>query len=813
MDEEPHAPVSQFDGIFQDLRYAVRALRKSPGFTLTVVLTIALGIGSFTTIFSVVNSVLLRPLPYAAPDRLVALAESNVSSPGLDAISFATARVYREQCRTLENLVEYNDGGGGRLLEGDTAEELRGQSVSPDFFRMLGIRARLGRVFQPEDALPGRNDVIILGYGLWQRLFGADPRIVGRELQINGVPIRVIGVLPADFHPFHMSNPGEAPQVFRPMRLAALKSTDYRSGVTAIAKLKPGITLAAARAELNRIARDFARDHGNVDPRSASVAVEPLYDKMTRGIRTACWVLLGAVVFVLLIACANVANLMLARASGRASEIVVRAALGCGRGRLVRQFLTESLLVALVGGLAGVLLARFAIGALVAAAPTEIPRLDEIRIDSIVLLVALAATVASAALSGLAPALRAARLDWNETLRGARDPAGGRAARRMRASLVTAEIACSLLLAVGAGLLGRSLDNLLRVDPGYDPHHILTMTAFAHDYDTSEKVMGYYRQLVERVGALPGVESAAMVSTLPLSTPVQGTVMPESQPPRDPRDAPVVDLAFATTGYFHLMRIPLLEGRNFDVRDGAQAPKVTVISRSCARLLFPNQDPIGRRIHSDSLGPGWIAVIGVVGDVWQHGMDDGPSAGLYIPQEQRSDFYYRLLVRTVGDPWRMYPAVRRAMHDINPREPMFHVQPMDDYVSKSLAGRIFILSLIGSLGTLALVLAAVGIYGVISYSVTLRTREVGIRMALGAGRRAVIALVLRDLLTMLAWGLAAGLAAALVLTRLLAHLLYHVQPTDVPAMLFATGVLVAVALVAAYLPCRRATAISPSAVL
>jgi putative ABC transport system permease protein len=763
--------------------------------------------------FSVVHSVLLKQLPYDAPDRLVSLSERDVSSPGLDNISFATARAYRERSHTLESLLEYNDSGGGRLILNDGAEELRGQSVSPEFFRSLGIRAEFGRVFEPEDALPGRSDVIILGHGIWEHLFGADPAIIGRTLDINNQPIRVIGVLPADFHPFHMSNPGEVPQVFRPFPIAVLESTEYNSGVTAIARLRPDVTLGAARAGLNQICRDVAHEHGKSDPQSATVRVEPLYEKITGKIRTALWVLLGAVGFVLLIACTNVANLLLTRASGRAAEMGIRAAVGCSWWRLVRQLVTESLVISLAGGALGVVLAKPAIAALVAGAPTEIPRVDEIRIDWTVLLLALAATLASGIVFALAPALRARRVDLNEMLRGYRDAGGGRKTKRMRGVLVTMQIGCTFLLAVGTGLLGRSLDQLLHVNPGYDSHRIFTMTAFAHDHDTAEEVLGYYRQLMERVRALPGVEGVAMASSPPLSGGPQVVVNPEGGSLADSPEGSQLDLIFATPGYFRVMRISLLEGRTFNDHDDLHAPPVAVISRSSARLLFGREDPIGRRIRLTGQWPAPIAVIGVVEDVWQHGIDDGPSAGIYIPQAQRPDFYYRLLARTAGDPWRIYPAVRSIVHDLNPREPMFHVQPMDAYVTKSLADRIFTLSLIGSLGALALLMAAVGIYGVVSYTVSLCTSEIGIRMALGAGRRAVVGLVLRDLLAMLVWGLSGGLIAALALSHLLTHLLYRVHPMDTVATVTAVIVLVAVSLAAAYIPCRRAASIAPSLAL
>ena len=800
------------DPTIQDLRFAVRMLRKSPAFTITAVLTIALGIGSNTAIFSVVRSVLLRPLPYADPERLVALAEPGASSPGADRISPASARAYRERSRTLENVISYNDGGGGRLLDGDRAEEFRGQSVSPEFFRTLGIHAELGRVFEPEDALPGRNNIIMLSDEIWQRLFGGDRGILGRTLQINGEAIRVVGVLRPDFHPFHMSNPGEVPQVFRPLEREDLESDDYRSGMATIARLKPGVTLAAARSDLNRIAQEVAHEHGDQNPEHGTVRVEPLAAKMTGGISGALWVLECAVGLVLLIACANVANLLLTRGSGRSEEIGIRAALGSGQWRLARQFLTESIVLSVLGGTLGVVLAQWAVGALVAAAPTEIPRVDEVRIDSTVLLVAFLATLGSGVLFGLAPAWRAWRLDLSEMLRGSRGGAG-HGARRMRMALVAAEIACAFLLAIGATLLGRSLHQLLNVDAGYDPHHILTMTTFAHDYTTRETQLAYYRHMVERMRTLPGVESAAMVSTVPLSSPVQAAVYVEGKSVPGAPDAPVIDMAFASPEYFGLMRIPVLEGRTFAEHDGLHDPAVAVISRACARRLFPNQEPVGRHIQYQGSRQGWATVIGVVGDVWQHGMDTGPSPTLYIPQTQRPDFYYRLLVRTAGDPWQIYPAVRAALRDLDPREPVFHVQPMDAYVTKSLADRVFTFSLIGSLGSLALVLAAVGIYGVVSYTVSLRTREVGIRVALGAQRGDVIALVLRDLAVMLVWGLAAGFVAALCLTRLLSHLLYHVGTNDLASTLWAMLLLLGVALMAAYVPCRRAAAIAPSIAL
>jgi putative ABC transport system permease protein len=513
----------------------------------------------------------------------------------------------------------------------------------------------------------------------------------------------------------------------------------------------------------------------------------------------------------LLITCANVANLLLTRASARETEMAVRAALGCGRWRLVRQVLTESLVLSILGGLAGVLLAWAATAALVALAPTEIPRADEIRMDASILIFAVLISIITGVLFGSAPALKAARLGLNEILQGSRDPSGGRSARGVRHGLVIAEVASAFVLAIGAGLLGRSLSQLLRVHAGYDPHHLLTMTTFVYD-GTPEKELQHYQRIVERVRAIPGVQDAAMVSTVPLSSPQQSSVYFEGRPLPNDAEAPVIDSYFATPGYFRVMRIPLQRGRFFTSQDGPDAPPVAIISESCARSQFPNEDAIGKRIGLDDRSH-WVTIIGIVGDVWQHGMDEGPSAGVYCPQAQHADFYYRLLVRTLGEPWHFYPAVRAALRELDPNQPMFHVQPMDDYVTKSLANRVFALSLIGFLGLLALALAAIGIYGVVSYTVSLRTRELGIRIALGADRVAVLGLVMRDLLAVLGSGLGIGLLTAMALTRFLAHLLYGVHTSDLPTILTAAVTLACVALAAAFVPCRRAISVNPSTAL
>ena len=807
--------LSFLDDLAKDVAYALRILRKTAGISLTALFTITLGIGASTAIFSVAHTVLFKPLSYRDPDQLVVISERRLAYPG-DEISPATSRDLVQRSRSIEAISLYSDGGGGRLIENGEAEILRGQRVSLNFFDTLGVRPFLGRVFVADDSLPGRSNAIVLSYGLWKRRFGGDPGVVGRLLNLSGRIGRVVGVLPPDFLALHMSNPGEVPQLFQPLPIDVLESQDRRSSFTSVARLRRGIPLSAARAELNTIFHDLLQEHPGDYPRDASLVVQSLDEKLTGKVRTILWVLLGAAGFVLLITCANVASLLLTRANARATEMAVRAALGGGRWRLVRQVCTESLVLSSIGGFLGMLLAWAGTFALARLAPSEIPRADEIRMDIYVATFSLIASVLSGALFSAAPALRAARLDLNEVLGGSRESSGGRSSRRARNALVAAQIACVFVLATGAGLLARSLNQLMHVDVGYDPHNILTMTTLIYD-NTDEQRLHHYREMVERVRSLPGVERAAMVSPVPLGSPVQNSVYVEGRSLASESETPVVDLYFATPDYFSLMRIPLRRGRLFNNLDSPRTVFVALISESFARQQFANEDPVGKRIRFDARGgdgyAGWITVIGVVGDVWQHGMDDGPSAGIYLPQSQHPDFYYRLLVRTAGDPWSLFPAVRRVLREIDPNQAIFHVQPMDDYVTKSLADRISALALIGLLGALALALAAIGIYGVVSYGVSLRTREIGIRMALGADRASVLSLVMREVSVMLLWGLTIGLLLALILTRSLAHLSYRVDITDPVAMATAAFVLASVALAAAAVPSVRALGISPSKAL
>jgi putative ABC transport system permease protein len=777
--------------------------RRNPGFTAIAVLTLALGVGSSTAIFSVVKAVLLNPLPYRNPDRVVALTQVDSATGAADGPSGWTRNELRTRARSFESISQYGDAQR-TLIENGEAEVLRGTRVNYDFFATLGVKMFRGRTFfATEDRWP-RGDVVILTHGLWRRRFNEDPGVIGRTLSLGGESYQVIGVLPPDFHPLRMSNPAEKPEIFMPAGYnpAAFNACRSCFGTTAIARLKAGVNLDAARAEVDSIMRDLAREYP-ADFARYTARLEPLQDRLVGPIQVALWVLLGAVGFVLLIACANIANLLLARATARSKEIVLRAALGCSRGRLTAQLLTESLLLSVTGGIVGVF-AWQGTSALASLAPKELPRLDEIRLDAPVLLFGLAVSVITGLAVGVIPA-------WRSSQPAA--PAGS----RLRNLLVISEVALAFVLAVGAGLLGKSFLRLTAVDPGFNPHHVLTMTPTlaGKPYETHDATLRYYRQVVERVRAVPGILSAGMVTNVPLSHTEPVVFRIDGRPAVRDSEAPLCDMYMASPGYFRVLEIPLKRGRFFTDEDAVSAPPVMLVSESFARLRFPDSDPLGRRIKLglQSENEPWAEIVGIVGDVRQTGFDSEPNQSVYLPQAVHPFHYSRLVARTAGAPMRFERAVRAAIREIDPTQPVFHVQPMDDYVSSSLADRTFMLALISLFGTLALLLAGIGIYGVISYTVDLRTREVGIRVALGAGRRTILRMVFQDVLILLAWGFAAGLLAAFALTRFLSHLLFEVRPTDVATSASVVLLLSSVALFASYLPARRAASIDPALAL
>jgi putative ABC transport system permease protein len=806
------------DSILHDVRFALRMWRRSPIPTVIAILTLALGIGLNTAIFSAVEAVLLKQLPYRDPDRIVALAEVDPTAPGASGVGGWTANEWRTRSRAFESLSTYTDAQL-TLAENGDAEIVRGMRVGDGFFDSLGVRMLLGRAFLAEENRSPRADAAILTYGLWTRRFGGDPRIVGRLVRFADGAYRVVGVLREDFHPLRMTNAAELPQIFMPQGYDPEQARACRgcAGLRAIGRLNASVTAGQARTELNGIMRDLVREYPADHGRDTSVQVEPLRDQLIGPIHIALWVLLGAVTCVLLIACANVASLQLARATARTGEFAVRAALGSSRWRLAGQLLIESLLLAIVGGGAGVLVGWWGTWLIAGRAPRELPRLDEIGMDTRVLLFSLAMSLVTELLFGLAPAWRAARVNLNDTLRRTATPAGRSARAGLRDLLIVAELALAFVLATGTGLLGKSYMRLMTVDSGFDPRNVLTLTPTVNRerYRTPQSALGYYRQIVEHVRAVPGIVSVGMVSNVPLSHAEPAKFRVEGSPSLSDADAPSAEIFWVSPDYFRVLKIPLKRGRFLTDRDGVDLPPAALVSETFATSHFPDLDPIGHRVQlgpREARGP-WLEIVGIVGDVRHNGLDREPNEALYQPQAVNPFHYTRLVARTAGDPWRFEGAVRAAIRDVDSTQPVFHVQPMDDYVASSLAERTFALGLIGLFGILALLLAALGIYGVISYAVGLRTREVGIRLALGAQRSSILRMVLQDVLALLAWGLAIGVTATLTLTRFLSHLLYQVRPTDVTTTATVAVVLAAVALLAGCFPALRAAAVDPGLAL
>ena len=805
--------------MYRDVRYGLRQLRKSPTYTAMVALTLALGIGASTAIFSAVKAVLLNQLPFRDPERLVKIAEADPDTSDPETIDFTTTYDLRERNQFFESISLFCDGDVAMVEQGQP-EVLEGLRVNYDYFDTLGVKVQLGRAFVADEDHPQTRYEAILSHGLWLRRFGGDRSIIGRTIRLNDKPYKVVGVLPETFRPFAREDRVALPEIFTPLGYD-LELRDACRGcqhLQAIGRMKPGVSVERARSELNAVMRVIVREHPTEYSERTVIAMMPLRDYTVGKVRTALWILLGAVGMVLLIACANVAHLSLARASSRVKEMAVRAALGAGRARLVRQMLSESLLLAIAGGLAGVGLTWWGTHALTALGPKELPRATEIRIDMPVLWFALAVSIFAGLLFGVAPALRASRVDPNESLKDVGRSTEGRARFAYRNLLVTVELALAFVLAMGAGLLSKSLVRLLNVDPGYDPHNVLTAGVYVYGdryHDKPGAELNYYEQAMQRLRSTPGIESVAMASNLPLLTFDRSAFHIQDHPLANDADAPDVDRYSVSPDYFQVLDIPLKRGRLLTDGDRNGTRLVALISELCARTLFPNQDPIGKHIqvggrHDDKE---WMTIVGVVGDVQQYGLDQPSNMAAYIPLAQDLSFGYNVAVRTTGDPRRMEQTVRQAFLSADNTQPVFHVRPLEDYVAESLAARRFTLMLLGLFGGLALVLAAVGIYGVISYAVSLRTREFGIRLALGAARKDVLQMVLRQGLKLAARGLVLGIVASVVFTRFLTALLFQVKPADMMTTLAVLLMLAAVALLANYLPAHRASHVDPNVAL
>jgi putative ABC transport system permease protein len=796
--------------LLQDLKYGARSLLNKPGFTIVAIFTLALGIGANTAIFTVINTVLLGPLPFKQPERLVVLWETMMSR-GVDQVELAPDDYfdYRDRSSVFSQI-----GAAERVNVNMTGRDepvrLEGREVTASLFATLGVLPLLGRTFtEEEDKLDAR--VVVLSYKLWQSRFGGDRNVVGGNVTLNGRDFTVIGVMPAGFQlPATVSN-DKPTEIWIPRSLETETSRTSHNLVT-IARLKEGVTFAQARAELESIARlraqETTRSQGGTN-----INLVPIQAQAGRQLRPALKVLAGAVGFVLLIACANVANLLLSRAASRQKEIAVRLALGASRWRIVRQILTESLLLSLCGAAVGLLLAVWLGETIRVVGSAQIPRADQIGIDARVLGFTVLLSLMTGVVFGIVPALQASRPDLHDTLKeGGRGATGGR--QRIKQALVVSQIALSLVLLIGAGLMIKSFWRLQQVNPGFDPKNLLSVeiTLPAAKYAEQSKRAGFYQEALEKIAALPGVKSAAIVNHPPFSGRRGVTVYRlEGKPePTNLNDTPMADFRVISPDYFQMMGIPVIQGRAFDQRDASGAAPVTIINKAFAERYWPGEDPLGRRISTDNQ---WAMVIGIVGNVKQSGLDAEASPHVYLPYRQLSISRTGLLVRTAADSLGFVGAVRNQIQAIDPDLPIYNVQTMEGLIDASVSQRRLNLLLLGLFALVALSLATVGIYGVMSYTVTHRTHEIGIRMALGANPQNILRLITSQGMRLVAIGIGLGLAGALALTRIMSTLLYGVSATDPATFTTIALLLVFVALLACIIPASKAAKVDPMVAL
>jgi putative ABC transport system permease protein len=800
--------------LWQDLRYGARALLKNPGFALIAVVTLALGIGANTAIFTVVDAALLRGLPYREPDRLVHLWEMTPQKefPRREA-SYPDFLDWR-QSQSFEAMAAYT-GGGFTLTGRGAPERIQGARGSADFFKALGVEPIVGRAFQPGEDSPGAANVVLLSYGLWQKRFGGDSALVGQSLTLNGSPYTVIGVLPPNFQ---FARLGGAEMWTPYIPSATQLSRRYMHGTNVIGKLKPGVSIEQGAAEMRVISERIVAQHAESHT-GTGIQLVPLHEEIVGGVKPILLALLCAVGFVLLIVCANVAGLTLVRAAGRAPEIAIRMALGATRARVMRQLLTESIILAMIGGGAGLLLARWGIDALIAAIPetrlSAMPYLRGLSLDGSILAFTAGLSLLTGIVFGLAPAFQASRRELSESLKtGGKSP--GFARQRLRNGLVVTEIALALVLLVGAGLMTRSLLRLMAVDPGFKTENLFMIAVIlpAAKYTEDSKVAAFHQQLLARMEALPGAQGAATVGVLPLVGGNTTRFIVEGEPVPPPGQQTEANLRDVSAGYFRTMGIPLINGRHLSERDNAGAPGVVIVNQTLARRVFPNGNAVGRRIifTGDNRTP--IEIVGVVGDEKVNGPDARTTPVVYYPFLQIPSRFTNLIVRA-PDAAGLAAAIRQEGLALEPELTFIGGMTIERLMENLPAtfARRYPAFLIGIFAVIALALAAVGIYGVISYSVGQRTREIGLRMALGAHRRDVLKLVLKQGMTLAATGVAIGLAAAFGLTRLMTGLLFGVDATDPLTFSGIAALLLLVALLSCYIPARRATKIDPMVAL
>jgi putative ABC transport system permease protein len=793
--------------MFNDLRYALRQLIKSPGFAAVTILTLALGIGACTAIFSVVNAVLLRPLDYPDPARLVIIRETNLPDFPEFSASPPNYLDWEKQTKSYEHLAAYS---GSRInLTGDgEPQQLVGIKATAHYFDVYGIKPALGRTFLPEEDALGKEHVVVLSYPFWQRVFGGAADVLGRPVQLNGEPYTVIGVAPLGFG---IASKIDAwmPMAFKPDETA----NDARGGhyLSVVGRLRAGVTVAQAEAELKVLAAQLAKQYPDSN-KGWGIFMMPLQDYSVRDVRTVLYTLLGAVGCVLLIACANIANLLLARATARHREISIRAALGASRARLVRQLLTESVLLALCGGLAGMLLARWGLDALLALAPANLPRVTDIHLNAGVLVFSLALSVITGLVFGIAPAWLAASADVNEALKqGSRGSTEGGARGRMRSALVVIEVTLALMLLGGAGLLARSFIQLAHVDPGFTPENatVLRLSLPQKKYALPEQQTAFANSLLERVKNLPGVQAAGLTHSMPLVSDYVLSFNIEGRPALAPSDLPNTNYYAVTPDYFRAMGIRLVRGRVFTAQDDAKAPRVAIINETMARQHFPNEDPVGKRINITNGPDTWREIIGIVGDIKQYGVDKATSNQSYEPFAQVPFSSLNVVIRTSGPPAALLGAIRPTVYAVDKDQPIGTIRPLEEIMADSIARQRFAMTLLTVFSLVALVIAAVGIYGVMAYSVVQRTGEFGIRMALGAQQRDVLRLVLTQGGKLIGLGLIIGLAATLAASRAMGSMLFNTSAQDPLTLATITLLLGAVALIACLLPANRATKVNP----
>ena len=797
----------RFEHLVHDVRYALRILRRRPGFTTIAVMTLALGIGAGTAIFSVVSGVLLRPLPYPNADRLAMVWMTNARIDlDEDWHSYLKVQDYRDGSTTFDAIAVFNRRTA-TLAGGGEPERLIGAHGSANLFDVLGVRPALGRLFTAAENEAGNDLVVVLSHGLWQRRFGGREDVIEQTVELSGQARRVIGVMPDGF-----SFPETDTAFWVPTSITeSHRSVRSPLWLQAIGRLKPGVSVEQAQADLARVNAGIIER--SPDQKGYGVNVVGYHDQVVGSVRPAVLVLSGAVAFVLLIACANVANLLLARASTRARELAVRAAIGAGRGRIVRQLLTESVVLALIGGLVGVGLAWLLLQAFVGLAPASLPRLDAIAIDTRVLLASGVLSIATGVLFGLAPALQTAGVTPAASLgEGGRGTTGS--GGRLRAVLVTIEVALAVMLLVGAGLMVKSFVKLQQVDLGFDAGGVLTarVTVSGERYQQPAASGEFFDEVIRRVQADPAIKGAAGIGTVLLdATPFSTNFSIEGRPDFAPEDRVEVPIDSITPNYFDVMRVPLVRGRFFDARDARAAPPVVIINQTFARMYWPDEDPVGRRIKYGRLASRnpWMTIVGVAADTRRTGYDAAVRPETYLPLAQSATASLQMVVRAAGDPASAAPVLRSAVRAVDPLVPLWAVEPLEDQVRALTAQRRFNTVLLSAFGVVAAVLAAVGIYGLLAWSVEARTRELGVRIALGASTSGILVMVLRQGLMLCGIGLVIGLVGALAVSRSLTSLLYEVSAAD-PATFSAIAIAtVLVALLACLVPAVRAVRVDP----